>query len=120
MISGVVFDALKMLVSNRCYPNTFPQEPEVPVWPAIRFTIIGETPYPDLCGTDDGSTDDARVQVDCVAKTYGAAKSLRDSVVAAMMVTDPPCVRDGAFEAFDPETKTHRVTVDFIFTPSSS
>lgn len=119
MISGVVYSALASLVSNRCYPNTFEQEPRVQTWPAIRFQLLDANPTPDICGTDDGATDDTRVQVDAVALTYGGAASLRDQIINAMMNTDPPCIRDRMFEAFDPETKTHRVSIDFIFAASS-
>lgn len=120
MIGGVVFDALKSLVSNRCYPNTFPQPPKVPIWPAIRYTVISQEPVPDICGTDVGDTDDTRVQIDCVAASYGDAYALRQSVIAAMQLVAPPCLRDGGFETYDSETKTHRMSVDYLFHPSST
>jgi len=119
VISGVVFGALKNLVSNRCYPNTFPQPPAVPIWPAIRYTIISSVNEADLCGTDTVDTDDTRVQVDVVAKTEGAAATLRDQVITAMQTTDPPCARDGWFETYEAETETHRISLDFIFYASS-
>lgn len=120
MITGVVYGALKGLVSDRCYPSTFPQPPAVPTWPAIRYTVISSEPVPDICGTDDGETDATEVQIDYVAKTYGAAVALRELGRAALMVTDPPCVRGSGFETFDAETKTHRVSDDYLFHPSSA
>lgn len=127
MISGVVFEALKGLVPNavspvtwRCYPNTFMQpDGKLPVWPAIRYQLISSDNVPDICGTDTMDTDDTRVQVDGAAKTYGGMITLRDGIIAAMQATDPPCVRDGLFETYDDETKTHRVSLDFIFYASS-
>lgn len=119
MISAVVFTALKNLVSNRVYPNTFPQAPAVQTWPAIRYVIISEQPIPDVCGTDDGSTDDTRVQVDAVALTYGAAVALRDQIITAMQGLAPPAVRESGFEEYDSETKTHRCVIDFLFCASS-
>jgi hypothetical protein len=110
---------LKALVSNRCYPNTFPQAGKEPEWPAIRYAIVSRAPVADACGTDDGSTDEVRVQIDFVARTYGAALALRDAGVAALSATDPPCLRDGEIENYDEQTRTHGVTVDFIFSPSS-
>ena len=119
MITGVIFTALSGLVSNRCYPSTFPQSPSVPTWPAIRYQLVGFETNPDLCGTDDGSTDDTRVQIDYVAMTHGAAVALRDQGRAALMLVDPPCVRDGGFETYDADTKTHRASDDYLFHPSS-
>lgn len=120
MISAVVREALRGLVAGRCYPNTFPQAPAVPVWPSIRYSVISQQPVADICGTGDVSTDDTRIQVDIVAKTYGAAITLRDQVITAMVGLDPPAARDGGFEDYDAETETHRCTLDFIFCASSS
>jgi len=118
MIYGVVFTALKGLVANRCYPNTFPQG-AVPVWPAIRYTLVTAVPDNTLCGSDVGETDEYHVQIDVVALTQGAASALADQVMAALQDTDPPATRDSKFETFDPETKTHRVVLDYLFHPSS-
>jgi hypothetical protein len=118
MISGVVFTALRSLVADKCYPSAFPQEP-LPTWPAIRYTIVSEAPIEDLCGTDTVETDDVSVQVDAVARTYGAMIALRDQVITAMMALDPPAVRVGGFETYDEETKTHRAILDYVFYPSS-
>ncbi len=119
MISAIVYGALKSLVSDRCYPSTFPQPPAVPTWPAIRYTISSDA-IPDICGTDDGSTDNVSVQIDYVAKTYGAVDALRAMGRAALMATDPPCTRENGFETFDTETKTHRFVDIYQFHPSSA
>lgn len=121
MISAVVFTALGPLVSNRVYPNTFPQPDnnQPPVWPSIRYTVISRDPIQDICGTDYGDTDDTRVQVDVVAKTYGAMITLRDQVSVAMDGLSPPVRRQNEFETYDVETKTHRAVMEFLFTPSS-
>lgn len=120
MIEGQVFTALKGLVGNRCYPVVFPQPQGVlPDWPAIRYSVVSRFNHPDICGSDDVRTDDTRVQIDCVAQTHGAALSLRDQVIAAMMGLDPPAVRDGGFDTFDEETKTYRVVLDYLFSASS-
>lgn len=120
MIEGVVFTALRGLVMDRCYPSTFPQEPELPVWPAIRYSIISSDNEESVCGTDDVSTDDTRVQVDIVAKTHGAAVALRDLVITNMMGLDPPAARQpGGFQTYDSDTKTHRVVLEYVFQASS-
>lgn len=121
MIEGVVFAALRSLVSNRVYPNTFPQPPELPVWPAIRYSVISSDNEESICGTDDVSTDDTQVQLDIVARTHGGATTLRDQVIQNMQCLDPPAVRmSGGFQSYDAETKTHRVVLDFMFQASSS
>lgn len=118
MISGPIFQALRGLVDNRCYPSTFPQPPAVPAWPAIRYTISHDA-NPVLCGTDDGTTDNFTVQFDVVALTYGAAKTLRDQVVATLETLTPPAVREFENETYDTETKTHRVILAYSLHPSS-
>lgn len=125
MIEGIVFTALRGLVADRCYPSNFPQRETngeytlAATLPAIRYTVVSAVPIPDLCGTDDGTTDETRVQVDCVAQTHGAAVALRDDVIAAMQGLTPPATRDQGFTTFDAETRTHRATLDFLFHPSS-
>lgn len=123
MISGIIHTTLGSLVSNRVYPNTFLQPPNetLPTWPAIRYQILDGDAAPDICGTTDVLLDDAEVQIDVVAKTYGAAAVLRDQVIAALRaLTDPPSIRRGLFETYDSETKTHRVILRYLFSPSSA
>lgn len=122
MIEAVIFTALKGLVSNRCYPSTFPQKDDGTLatrLPAIRYTVVSVSPVLDVCGTDDGSTDDTQVQLDLIAASHPEALTLRDQVIAALQDTDPPCAREGGFVTFDEETRTHRVVIDYVFSPSS-
>lgn len=121
MIEGVVFTALRNLVSDRCYPNTFEQPPDgrLPTWPAIRYSVISGDNLTDICGTDNVDTDDTLVQLDLVAKTHGAVLTLRDQVLNAMMGLDPPATRQSQFHAYDEVTKTHRVVLDYLFSASS-
>ena len=121
MIEGVVFTALRSLVSDRCYPNTFEQPPDgrLPTWPAIRYTVISSDNAPDICGTDNVGTDDTTVQLDLVAKTHGAVITLRDQVINAMMGLDPPAVRQSQFQTYDEVTKTHRIVIDYFFSAST-
>jgi hypothetical protein len=120
VISAVVFTALRSLVNDRVYPSTFAQpDGNLPSWPAIRYTITAADPHAEICGTDVGETDDARVQIDVVAKSYGAMVTLRDQVMAALQTVTPPAVRDGSFETYDTETKTHRAVLEYSFYPSS-
>ena len=119
MINGVVHVALKDLVNGRCFLDKFPQSPNEWVWPAIRYSIVTEDAIPDICGTDDGETDETQVQIDYVAKTAGAALALRQQGRAALMATDPPCSRGSGFQGEDTETKTYRASDNYLFHPSS-
>ena len=121
MIEGLIFGALKGLVGNRCYPNTFEQPgSELPAWPAIRYVVISSDNVADICGTDTVDTDDVRVQLDLVAKTHGAVVVLRDQVITAMMALALPAVREGTQQTYDSETKTHRVILDYLISQSSN
>jgi hypothetical protein len=120
VISAVLFTALRGLVSDRVYPSTFVQpDGNLPAWPAIRYTFIDSVPGIEICGTDDGATDDAQVQIDVVAKSYGAMVALRSQVVIALMNVAPPAVRTSGFETYDTETKTHRAVLEYSFYPST-
>ena len=118
-VSETLKTALGGLVGNRVYPNTFPQA-ATPTWPAIRWTVVSREPDQTIDGTDEGESDDIRVQVDVVAATYVAAETLRDQAVAILIALTPPCVRVSEFETYDTETKTHRFVIDVQFHPSTS
>lgn len=124
-VETMVFTTLRSLVSDRCYPVTFPQQAGValPVWtqgPAIRFTIISQANEPTIEGTDDESTDDTRVQIDIVAMNYALVQGMRALVIAAMQNTDPPSTREeGGFVTFDEPTRTYRASLDFFVSASS-
>jgi len=131
MIEGLIYTALRSLVNDRCYPNAFPQEaisppgtttPVLvsPTWPVIVYQIISSVNEPTICGTDGFATDDTRVQIDVVAKTYGAMRALCEQVIAALESTDPPCTRQGFFTFKDNVTNTHQGTIDFVFYASSA
>jgi hypothetical protein len=111
---------LSPLVAGRVWPVMFPQSP-LPTWPAIRYTPVGGTVYPDACGSGDGSADDVRVQIDCVAITYQEARDLNQQVRTLLMDFVPPAVADGPpiFD-FDPELRVHRAIQDFTLYPSSA
>lgn len=110
--------ALKSLVSNRMYPNTFPQAPAVPTWPAIRYSRISAIPSLDICGDGGDDQADVRMQLDLVASSFGEVQTLRTSVMNALVTFDPPAIWDGESNEYDSETKTHRCTLDYIFYPS--
>jgi hypothetical protein len=120
--SEALHTLLAPLVAGRVFPVVFPQEP-LPTWPAIRYTPVGGSTNPDVCGSGDGTLDDVQVQIDVVASTYLAARDLHNQVRAALMgwTAGPPAVADGApiFD-YDAETRTHRAIQTFTLYPSSS
>lgn len=120
MLEGLVYTSLGPLVNNRCYPLTFEQpNGELPRWPAIRYTFISADNVADVCGSDSVDTDDTLVQFDLVALTHGAVIILRDQVIAAMMVFALPATRQSLSQEYDEQTKTYRVTLEYLITPSS-
>lgn len=115
-----LFDALKTLVSNRVYPLTFWQPSgALPTWPAIRYTLSGAEPGATVCGDSGEATADVRVQLDLVATTYTALRTLRTAVLAAMVPFATPALWDGEDEEYDEETKTFRARLDYVIYPSS-
>lgn len=122
MIEGNVYTLLSPLVATGlCTPSRFVQHdpPRVPEWPAIRYTVISSDNEETVCGTDSVATDDVRVQIDVVAKTHGGMLTLRDQVITALMANNPPPARQGGFQTYDEETKTHRAVLDYVFQQSS-
>lgn len=115
-----IFESLRGLVSDRVYPSVFPQGDALPVWPAIRYTLISTVAPQSLCGSNtEGDADDIRVQIDAVATTYAGMRNLKRDIVATLQDTDPPSTREGGFEVYDAETKTHRATMDYTFALSA-
>jgi hypothetical protein len=116
----IIFSALKGFVSNRCYPDTFPQEPAIPVWPAIRYTQIGGTIDEDVCGSGTAETDNSEFQIDIVAATATARATLRDQVRTAMLgLSIPNALTLAPIHEFDAETKTYRCIMRFVIYGSS-
>lgn len=108
------------LVSQRYYPNKFPQEAGEPTWPSIRGTVVSATNEADLCGAGDDDEEDVRVQIDICALTYDAARALYLQVVTALDAASPPWIRQpGGFETWDVDAKVHRITREWLLQQSS-
>lgn len=118
--SALSVPAISAYVGTRVFPDTFMQKDGgLPQWPSIRYTLISAASSEDVCGTDDESTDDTRVQLDVVATTNRERALLVTAVIAAMQNLDPPASRDNLIRTFDEPTRTYRAILDFIFYPSS-
>ena len=113
---------LRPLVGGRVYRNRFPQSPDVPVWPAIRYTFISTTANQDICGDGGEETADYRVQIDVVMLESAGATAfatLCTAVKTAMQDFRPIWVWDSDFEDYDADTKTTRLSADYMVYLSS-
>jgi hypothetical protein len=120
MLEGLLYTMLGPLVNSRCYPLTFIQpDGELPRWPAIRYTLLNGVDSNDICGSTTVDTDDTSVQLDLVAQTHGAVITLRDQVIAAMLGFSIPATRQSNSQEYDEQTKTYRVTLEYLISPSS-
>lgn len=102
------------------YPDAFPQEPKSPVWPAVRYTIIGGTIDEDLCGAGDEETDDIRVQIDVVATDSSERSRIMRAVRTAMTLVSCAVLQAPPVNSRDEETKTFRAMADWMIYGSSS
>lgn len=71
--------AVSALVSTRVYPVIVPQDAPLPY---IRYQIVAD-PRPEHMKGYNG-TRQTRVQLDCFAPTYGAARELSKAVIDAL------------------------------------
>jgi hypothetical protein len=81
--------------------------------PYIVFARISSVPCLTLAGDAPGLTQ-VRVQVTCFARTYEGAKSLADSVVAAMLAAPFRNNPAGDQDLYDSEARLHYVALDFL------
>lgn len=108
MIEEDIFNALKGLVSNRCYPLLMPENPS---YPSIIYTRISSTPENTLNG---GATIDlVRFQIDSYAETYSAARTLATSVRTAMEAAAFKGLLQTDEDFFEPDVTIYRVTQDY-------
>lgn len=113
-VDADIFTALKSLVANRVYPVDFPQSESLMTWPAIRYSFVSIVPPASVCGDVGDTMSDIRVQIDVVATSADAMRSLRTSVLTAMQSFTPSAVNENSVEVFDAETKTYRAILDFM------
>jgi len=121
-IATALVAKLKPLVAGRVYRNVFPQAKALPVWPSIRYTFASTTPNQDICGDGGEETADYRVQIDVVMLESAGATAfatLCTAVKTAMQDFRPIWVWDSDFEDYDAETKTNRLSIDYMVYLSS-
>lgn len=108
MIELQLFDALKDLVGNRCYPLTMPQPP---LYPAIVYQRLATNAFNRLEG--GASIDQVRVQIDCYAPTYEAVKALASGVRSALESASFKATLQTEFDLYEPDLEIFRIIQDF-------
>jgi hypothetical protein len=120
-VEADIFSALGPLVGNRVYPLSFIQpNGSLPVWPSIRYSIIGEVPSIMLCGDTGDEASDIRFQLDVVDKGYTLMRSLRLQVISTIHVAMPLAILQLSIDDFDEQTSTYRAILDYTLFKSTS
>ena len=102
------------LVNQRVYPQVMPQPPTLP---AVVITVVAELPQNSFTGAAATRLLEARVQIDCYAKTYLEAHQVADAVdavVADLNDVDLSATRESAQDLYENETQLHRVLLDYL------
>lgn len=108
-VESTIQSTLGALVSGRCYPLIAPDPVTAPY---IVFAVISDVPETTLEGAEVQSH--KRIQVDAYAAGYGAAKTLNESIKAAMAgVTTFTSVPTLSQDMIDPDVQLYRVSTDF-------
>lgn len=121
-LEAVITAALDPIVAGRVHAVVFAQDQKTPITPAILFSFSGNTVIQDICGAGTDEEADTRITVDVYSTTFDQARALRLQVLAAMALLVPPVVwqGDNPAQAYDPELKLHRCSMDFFHYPSSA
>lgn len=106
---SIVVAALKAadVASDRVYPVKRPQDS---ILPAVTYQRI-TADFGGSLGGDTSNCTRVYLQIDCWAKTYGAAKALAAEVRAAMKTIKSMPIDSTDF--YEDETEIHRVSFDF-------
>lgn len=84
--------------------------------PYVVYSEISAVPENSLAGASADRIVGSRMQFDCYAKTYGAAKALADAVAAVIANLSRPDLNawlDASRDLYDDATELHRVSADF-------
>lgn len=100
--------AVGAVVNDRIYAFQLPES--AVTYPAITYQRISGVP--DVALSGHTGLDQVRVQIDCWARTYQAAKDL--GVLVRTAFTDIGIVKSD-FDFYESETKLYRVSQDFQF-----
>lgn len=120
VIGDAVWAALKndatvaSLVASRIYPNKMPQGPRAVDYTAIVFLVVSDVPANALTGDASDRLRNARVQLDCYAKSYETVQEIADAVDEVATSTLEGW-RETSRDLYDDEDELHRVSMDVLF-----
>lgn len=109
------FTTVSNLLATRVYANVLPDSP---TYPAACYQQISEAEPVQ----GDLPSFDVRYQIDCYGRLYLDASALADAVQVALhdwgsLAGSPAIInvrRAGRLDIWDQETKSHRVSCDFV------
>lgn len=81
--------------------------------PAVTYSRVSNVPTTSLSG--ESNLDSVRLQFDCWATTYAAARTLAAAVRAAFQTSDFKAVLISDFDDYEPDTRTYRASLDMRF-----
>ena len=108
-----VDSAVAAIIGSRIYPQI---QPQPAVAPCVVYQVIVDTPTNTLDGSNGGDLYQTRLQVDAYATDYATAQTLADAITAVLgSVTELhfSSVRLSRRDLYEPDTKLHRVSLDF-------
>ena len=108
MIETEIYDALKSLVNDRCYPVLMPQNTP---YPALAYSRQASDPQYRIEGR--ASLTQVRISIDCYAATYDEVKTLSDQIRTAMETASFKGTMIFDADFYEPDVKVYRVLMDF-------
>lgn len=109
----VADDAVTTIVGQKVYPVEAPPEAQAPFVVCAVASNVPEETFESLPATGVST---ARVQVDCYAATYPAARALLEAVedaLCAPLVGQPPFTKLVDRDLRERETMLYRASADF-------
>lgn len=103
---------LQALVDSRIFPGVIPQKTEMP---AVCYQVVSDVPQESFTNGVDRLVN-ARVQIDCYAKTYLEAQAVAaaiDAVMTGLARPDLSALREISRDLYENEDQLHRVTADY-------
>ena len=108
MIQHKLFNALKPLVSGRCFYGYIPDTNKE--YPVIVYQFPSVTPNSAL---EDADLDDFTVQIDAYSKNPDDIFALRKAIFTALETAFDYAERESDFSDYEPDTKLHRRVITY-------
>jgi hypothetical protein len=116
MIPTALFNILKTLVSNRCYPIKLPEEV---TFPALTYFQVSGSDGSTHGGFDH--TVQARWQVSCWGKTYADTRVLAEAVKLALRAFAGDGIEEvkkstieNETDMYEADTEIYHIPIDFM------